>query len=142
MIFRYCGLGVGHKNTWEATEVLREDICKAFGVSLVSSSSALSLNEESSSESEIDGNEEPAAAESDDSEISVVMEDDTVESDEELDDGWETEASDAFPDDNSEDLELLEEDLDCAEEELDGQHDEDDNEGGKDEEDYLGYSRL
>ncbi|KAK0186024.1 hypothetical protein F5146DRAFT_1143603 [Armillaria mellea] len=32
MIFQYCGLGVGHQVTWEATHVFQEDICKAYNL--------------------------------------------------------------------------------------------------------------
>ncbi|KAK0439080.1 uncharacterized protein EV420DRAFT_1735640 [Desarmillaria tabescens] len=33
MLMRFCGLGVGHKNTWHETQVLRKEICEAFNIS-------------------------------------------------------------------------------------------------------------
>ncbi|SJL13006.1 uncharacterized protein ARMOST_16442 [Armillaria ostoyae] len=30
MVYRYCGLGIGHMATWDATRVFREDLWKAF----------------------------------------------------------------------------------------------------------------
>ncbi len=30
MVYRYCGLGIGHIATWDATRVFREDLWKAF----------------------------------------------------------------------------------------------------------------
>ncbi len=32
MLMRFCGLGVGHKNTWKETHLFRKDICTAFKV--------------------------------------------------------------------------------------------------------------
>ncbi len=33
MVFRYCGLGVGHRSTWEAMRMFWEDICRVFNLS-------------------------------------------------------------------------------------------------------------
>ncbi|PBK83927.1 hypothetical protein ARMGADRAFT_1037533 [Armillaria gallica] len=32
MLMRFCGLGVGHKNTWHETQVLRKEIFEAFNI--------------------------------------------------------------------------------------------------------------
>ncbi|KAK0431434.1 hypothetical protein EV421DRAFT_1743104 [Armillaria borealis] len=32
MLMRFCGLGVGHKNTWNETHIFRKQICEAFNI--------------------------------------------------------------------------------------------------------------
>ncbi len=52
MSFRYSGLGVGHRSTWEATRVFREEIWQAFKLPLAlldpDSTSNLNNNEDDS----------------------------------------------------------------------------------------------
>ncbi len=56
MTFQYCGLGVGHKSTWEATKAACEEICNAFDVLLEVQDNAIGGTDTVDVEMDIAGN--------------------------------------------------------------------------------------
>ncbi len=150
MSFRYSGLGVGHRSTWEATRVFREEIWQAFKLPLAlldpDSTSNLNNNEDDST-----GNSDMSDMQSDadpddllqEDVLAVMTADEGDSSDDET--GSESDSSGTWEDadvvgedtsDEDEDL-GLESDL---EDELDGECDDDDNELGVI--DDLGFAAL
>ncbi|KAK0492585.1 hypothetical protein EDD18DRAFT_1108960 [Armillaria luteobubalina] len=149
MTFRYCGLGVGHRSTWDATRLFREDIHKAYNLShdLFGAGEDIEMTSEGSSDSEMveddeDDLEEPPSDESDSVEMveETGLYADTEESDldTEDDEEWETDddLEEAESEEEAADVELD----DNAEGELDDICDDDDNEMGLEVD--LGYAAL
>ncbi len=134
MVFRYCGLGVGHRSTWEATRMFREDICRAFNLSedVFDMGGDIEMSEDTDLEEEEDSSEEDdlvdEEAEVADSEGEAEINDGSDNEDE-----WET---DSEVEEDEEDEELDEE----ADAELDDICDDDDNEVGL--EPDLGFAAL
>ncbi|SJL14231.1 uncharacterized protein ARMOST_17687 [Armillaria ostoyae] len=129
MLMQFCGLGVGHKNTWQATCVFRKDICAAFNVpDLYEPDDDADNGDDDVEMSDVDFSSWPPSPASDSQSSESLVDDTDVEE-------WEDVSSDSDPEDVDED---------GSDEE--GWCDEDDNpveaEGGADDVEALGFSQL
>ncbi len=138
MIYWYCGLGIAHRTTWDATQVFHEDLWKALKLPeelldpLDLADMDLDYIESDNSESECDSMS--VTGDSEDGEAT----DEELDS-ENGDEVWETDSEADI------DIGLDEDSLDDMEDKLDSWCDEDDNENGEgvmDDVESLGYSLL
>ncbi|PBK86252.1 hypothetical protein ARMGADRAFT_999155 [Armillaria gallica] len=137
-----CGLGVGHRSTWDATRLFREDLCKAYNLphDLFGTGEDVEMSSEDNSDGEgaeeDEDNEDLSPEMTDEAEADGDQCEDDEEEDSDADDDeeWET-------DEEAEDEDAVDADLDNdAEAELDDICDDDDNKMGLELD--LGFAAL
>ncbi|KAK0438853.1 uncharacterized protein EV420DRAFT_1651271 [Desarmillaria tabescens] len=110
MTFQYCGLGVGHQATWEATHIFREDLCRAYNLSpdVFNLGEDIDMGSDSELEATTDESDSEMVADMmDESEVDADSDEEAEVEDRSDDDKWET---DEEPGDNDDDAELVKED--------------------------------